>query len=330
MWWNLPVWVVAAKLSLVVLLLYFRIARAFGILDIPNHRSSHSHQTIRGAGIVFPLLFLLGVLNETYGGIVTASLWDSRFVVLGIVLVTVLSFWDDVKPLSPGIRLLVQLVSVLLVISNFQVLPLWLLLVCVVGVIGVLNAYNFMDGINGITVLYSLVTVLSVFWLRSVLGLYDAWYDEGLLGMVGAFLAFGFFNLRKRAVCFSGDVGAISVALILCYGLLDTMITSGNWWFILLLGVYGLDSVATIVFRKFRGEQLQEAHRSHLYQYLANERGWSHVGVAFVYAGLQAILSVCLVQGWMGISVLLFGCYAVIYLWFRFTYEGRQRLLQSY
>ncbi len=27
---------------------------------------------------------------------------------------------------------------------------------------------------------------------------------------------------------------------------------------------------------------------------------------------------------------LLFGSYVVIYLWFRFTFEGKQRLLQSY
>ncbi|MDR2384153.1 MAG: hypothetical protein LBD80_00625 [Tannerella sp.] len=45
------------------ILLYFRIADRFNIIDRPNDRSSHDYITIRGGGIVF---WLAGVLYFLY------------------------------------------------------------------------------------------------------------------------------------------------------------------------------------------------------------------------------------------------------------------------
>ena len=40
-------------------LLYFRIADKFNIIDKPNHRSSHTQITLRGGGVIFPIVFVL-------------------------------------------------------------------------------------------------------------------------------------------------------------------------------------------------------------------------------------------------------------------------------
>ncbi|MFV5688885.1 hypothetical protein ACM55M_09710 [Flavobacterium sp. ZT3R25] len=55
--------------------------------------------------------------------------------------------------------------------------------------------------------------------------------------------------------------------------------------------VYGIDAIITIINRLLKKENIFQPHRSHLYQYLANEMGYSHVLVAFVYAGFQLALN---------------------------------------
>jgi hypothetical protein len=57
--------------------------------------------------------------------------------------------------------------------------------------------------------------------------------------------------------------------------------------YILFFSVYGIDAVVTIITRVIKKENIFRPHRSHLYQYLANEMGYSHVFVAIVYAVLQ-------------------------------------------
>jgi UDP-N-acetylmuramyl pentapeptide phosphotransferase/UDP-N-acetylglucosamine-1-phosphate transferase len=42
-----------------LLLVYFKIADKYNIIDKPNHRSAHSEITLRGGGVVFPIAFLL-------------------------------------------------------------------------------------------------------------------------------------------------------------------------------------------------------------------------------------------------------------------------------
>jgi UDP-GlcNAc:undecaprenyl-phosphate GlcNAc-1-phosphate transferase len=88
------------------------------------------------------------------------------------------------------------------------------------------------------------------------------------------------------------------------------------------LGVYGLDSVATIVFRVFRREKLTEAHRSHLYQHWANEKGIPHVWVSMIYALVQLGLSAAVVYTEWYVALLVFG-----YFMYRFSSEGVSKLL---
>jgi UDP-GlcNAc:undecaprenyl-phosphate GlcNAc-1-phosphate transferase len=201
--------------------------------------------------------------------------------------------------------MLVQAVAVAL-----MVVPLgaewWIVALAMVLIIGTINAYNFMDGINGITALYSLVAVGTALVMLK-LG-YKLVLGESIWLALGAsLLAFSFYNVRKKARCFMGDVGAVSLAFVLAYWIYGLVVSEGNLVYILFLGVYGLDSVATIVIRLYRKEDIFEAHRSHYYQYLANEKGWPHVGVALLYAGLQALLNgVILWDSGVGVVVYLF------------------------
>jgi len=271
---------------IVAILVYFRIADQFNIIDKPNERSSHSNITIRGGGIIFPL---------------AALIWFFLFgfhefrAILGLILIATISFLDDLKPQSGRVRMAVQVVAVGLLFYGAGLFGLhfyWLILAFLVGVFWI-NAFNFMDGINAITPFYSLA-LLGTFWfLNQEINFFN---NDLIVVLAISMLIFSFFNARKRAKAFAGDVGSVSMAFLLWWMMLALILQTGRFEFILLFAVYGLDSVFTIFFRLFRRENIFQAHRSHLYQLLSNEMKWPHVQVSVIYAVAQLLINLVVIS----------------------------------
>lgn len=263
-------------------LAYFRIADRFNIIDKPNQRSSHTSVTLRGGGIIF--LFGAWLFYLFFG------LQYSWFM-LGLTLVGAVSFADDVKSLPDKWRLVVQFIAMFLMFEQFGILNLhdwWMVLVGLVVCVGIINAYNFMDGINGITGGYSIAVIVPLIYLNSRYDFIsmDFLYVAGL-----SLLVFCFFNFRKKAKCFAGDVGSISIAFIVLFALGKLIITTGDFAYIVLLAVYGADTVLTICHRIQLHEKLGEAHRKHAFQIMANELKMPHVTVSSLYMALQLVIS---------------------------------------
>jgi hypothetical protein len=63
------------------------------------------------------------------------------------------------------------------------------------------------------------------------------------------------------------------MAVFLGYFMIKTILDSGQLGYILFFSVYGIDAVVTIINRLIKKENIFQPHRSHLYQYLANEMG---------------------------------------------------------
>ncbi|QHS58247.1 MraY family glycosyltransferase [Chitinophaga agri] len=269
------------------LLIYFSIADRFNIIDKPNERSSHAAITIRGGGVVFIIAAL------------TVWVLDPNFwlVVTGLLIIGGVSFADDIWTLPNRIRIVFHITAVTLMFLYLQVfasLPVYLISALYILVIGIINAYNFMDGINGITGLYSLVILAGLQYvnLRQV-----AFTAENLIWIpmlaTGAFLV---FNFRKKAVCFAGDVGSVTISFWIVTLLLQLIFATGNWLYILFLAVYGVDAVLTIIHRLILRQNIFKAHRLHFYQLLANECKVPHLVVSVLYAILQ-LLIICVIVG---------------------------------
>src|SRR5690554_382178 len=246
-------------------LFYFRIADRFNIIDKPNERSSHNYITIRGGGVIWwvaALLYLLFNLSVTAG-----------WFLAGITLIAGVSFVDDVKGLGQKMRLLFHLLAMscaFYLAGVFGSYPWWAIVIGYVVFIGIVNAYNFMDGINGITGLYSIAVLASLQYVNLSYGNFVPpdliWYP-----MIAS-LVFLFFNFRKRARCFAGDVGSVAIAFWIVTLLLILIIKTENLIWIGFLMVYGVDAVMTILHRIYLKQNIMEAHRLHFYQILANEK----------------------------------------------------------
>ena len=303
-----------------LILLYFKFAVQFKIIDKPNQRSSHSRITILGGGIIFPIAIFIQALFSGF----QYPLFTSGLLLIGIV-----SFYDDLSPLSHKIRLLGHLIAVSLLFlqGGFLEYPLWIIGIGYILVIGTINAYNFMDGINGITGSYSLITILSLYFINETQNVFVL--SEWLILVSMSLLVFNFFNFRKNAKCFAGDVGSVSMAFIIIFFLLLLILKTQDLKYIGLLLFYGLDTVSTLIFRLIRRENIFEAHRSHFYQYLANIKGWPHLRVASLYLLAQLMVNILIVySAWNLATFLIFILVTgFAFVGLRFMVEGKGGLL---
>ena len=302
-------------------LFYFKIADHFNIIDKPNHRSSHTEITIRGGGIIFPFAVLA---FSIYQGFVYP------YFLIGLLLIGFISFLDDIRELSSKVRMLFHITAVALLFYqlNLFTLPIYWILIALIFVIGTINAINFMDGINGITGGYGLVTLLTLQYINSAKVNFTA--DGFLIISILAVLVFNFFNFRTKAKCFAGDVGSVSLAFIVAFFLLQLITKTGNLSYLLLLLLYGLDAVTTIIFRLIRKENILKAHRSHFYQYLANEKKLPHVLVASIYVSVQTLINIIWISfqpaGYHNLAFAIILA-TITFIAIRFYLEGSDKLL---
>jgi Fuc2NAc and GlcNAc transferase len=268
-----------AVLAFVATLLLTGAYRQFAIkscwLDHPNHRSSHAQATPRGAGVIFGVIILL---------LAAVLLTNStlRHIFLLAVVVIAAGWWDDIRGLTLKIRFALYLLAatgVVIAISiNCSPSALALSLALGLGLLWLINLYNFMDGINGIA------GCEGIFVLLSALALIDGSHEiaELILCSSGAIAGFLLWNFPAGKV-FMGDAGSAFLGF-----LLGTLAISSALWdgpklatWMILLGVFIVDSSYTLTVRLLTGQRWYEAHRLHGYQKLSR-RLTTHTGVVML------------------------------------------------
>lgn len=291
-------------LLLLLELVYFKIADRFNIIDKPNERSSHKTLTLRGGGVIF--LFGAWLFAAFYG-------FQYPWFLVGLTMIAAISFADDVRSVPNRVRIVVHFAAMLLMFYQWGILNLkdwWILLIAWIVCTGIINAYNFMDGINGITGGYSLAVLVPLAVVNGGQLPSQGVVNESTLGgevsalATGEFiepsfiwvailsvLVFCFFNYRKKAKCFAGDVGSVSIAFIVLFILGGLILKTGNLWYLIFLGVYGVDAVLTICHRILLHENIFKPHRKHVYQIMANELKIPHTIVSSIYMALQLAIS---------------------------------------
>ena len=264
-------------------LFYFKLANKFNFIDKPNERSSHRKVTLRGGGIIFYFGALVYFL---------ANHWEYPWFIVALTLITFISFVDDIRSTSQSLRLVFHFAAMVLMFYQWDLFSLswWWIIVALIICTGIINAYNFMDGINGITGGYSLVILVTLAYINAKIVPFT---EPALINTVlCSVLVFCFFNFRKKAKCFAGDVGSVSIAFILLFLIGRLIIKTEDFSWIILLSVYGVDTVLTIIHRLILHENIGLPHRKHMYQLMANELKMSHVMVSFIYMVVQTVVIV--------------------------------------
>lgn len=297
---------------LIIELAYLLIAKKLGIVDVPHHQSSHTGAIIRGGGIVFYIAYLLWFIFSGY---------QYPMIFAGLTIMAVTSFADDVHSISPKVRLVLQFAAMIVMLYETHVfnLPLQPLLLLSVACVGAINIYNFMDGINGMTGGYSLVILLSLLYVNN----YHLEFIENdlLIYMMMADIIFSLFNFRRKAKCFAGDVGSLSLGFVIIFLLLKLMFKAGHMHWIAFVAVYLVDGGLTILHRIMLKENILKPHKKHAYQIMANELKMPHLKVSLIYMGLQTICCVWFILSPGNTTMLLqFGLLSFLYFAFMQRY----------
>lgn len=304
-------------LLFVLEIFYLRLAKKKNISDVPNHRSAHSKVTLRGGGIIVLLSVLVfNILFSTNESIILFTI--STF------LVATISFVDDILILSSRVRVSIHIIAFTLIFYNFGLFSSLDLLVLVSLFIfyflslGMLNIYNFMDGINGITFLNALISYSTILYINFYMKEFTS--TDLLIVLILSILVFGFFNFRRKAICFAGDIGSITIGFSLIYFSINYYLETSNILIFLIFTVYAVEGGFTILERVLRKENIFEAHKRHLYQILANDLKINHLKISLSYFIVQALISIITVYG-MSISfnptilfIITFFCCSCIYI----------------
>ncbi|SHN01042.1 glycosyltransferase family 4 protein [Polaribacter sp. KT 15] len=278
----MKIYVLVTLLLAVLSYVYLKLAIKFKIIDKPNQRSSHTKITVRGGGIIFPLAILLFFILNDY---------QYPYFILGVFLISVISFLDDIYTLSSKIRFPFQFLGVFLILYqvDYPFSPFYLYAVFLILGIGAVNMFNFMDGINGITGLYSLAVISGLFLINNTENIVD---NDLLIYPAISLIIFGFYNFRRKALFFAGDIGSIAIGLFMYFVGFLLAIKLSSPLMLLLIIVYGADAGNTLLYRKiFTKESVFDPHRHHVYQKLVDVYKISHLKVASIYAILQLVVN---------------------------------------
>lgn len=250
-------------------------ARRRGLLDAPGERRSHIVTTPRGGGIGIALVSLLACLGLAMHDPLR---WGCS--AAGLLLVAVVGWRDDHRPLSAWIRLLAHVLAGLLLALPWAMhgAP-WMAFAACLLVPVLVNVWNFMDGIDGIATSQALLAALGLG------ALLDAGASVLAVAVAAACAGFLPFNL-PRASIFLGDVGSGSLGYLLAVLVLAAAETLPvTAWPLLLLPAtaFLVDAGLTLGRRVLRGERWWQPHVQHLYQQMA--RRFGHPRVTAAYAG---------------------------------------------
>jgi UDP-N-acetylmuramyl pentapeptide phosphotransferase/UDP-N-acetylglucosamine-1-phosphate transferase len=274
--------------------------RRGAVLDLPNERSSHVAPTPRGGGIAVIGVSVVAWLTLCAVGILPPS---EIVVALGAVGLGLVSWLDDLRSLSPAVRLLAQFAAIaagIWALPHGALFQGWLppgldAVAAALLWVWFVNLFNFMDGIDGIA--GSEAAAIGIGIVLIAIG------EPRLAAPAGAIaaasLGFLVWNWAPARI-FLGDVGSVPLGYLLGF-LLYGLALRGEWQAALILPAYFLaDASLTLLRRLARGERVWQAHREHFYQ-RAVQRGLPHGAVVLRVIAADIVLIACALaasQGW--------------------------------
>ncbi|HOQ40119.1 MAG TPA: MraY family glycosyltransferase [Fervidobacterium sp.] len=264
--------IISFIITTITIPLFGRMAYKYNIVDKPDGvLKPHERVTPYLGGIS---IFLAVVFTTPFDLITKLSL--TLLVLTGLI--------DDVRTLSPRIRLLVEfVVSILL---TFKYIGINLLSpVYIIAIVTLINAVNMMDGMDGICASVSLISAVGL--LFTVTSNYDKLL---LFALIGALFGYLIYNFPPARI-FMGDAGSYLIGGILSIAVLssgrrgDYTVVSA----IIFVSIFFFDLIAGFTRRILNGRSPFNGDRDHIYDKIQNRLQDSRKTL-FVVIGIQLII----------------------------------------
>ena len=271
-----------ASISLLSFILTFLVKEYFlsrNILVIPDLRSSHKNPKPHGGGLAVILSLCISLLFFYSFNLIEKE--EFIFFLIPGILVALISFIDDLSEVKRSTRMLVHIFSALgglYFIGGFNSLSffnqnidigLWGYLLGSIYIVWMINLYNFMDGIDGLASLEAIFVFL-IFSIFAYFILFDPSLSFVLISIAASVFGFLLFNFPKSVIIL-GDVGSCFLGIVIALISIKTSQLKPElfWCWMILLGVFLVDSTYTLIVRMIRKEKFYLPHSLHAYQKLS-------------------------------------------------------------
>lgn len=341
---------IAAALTWLLTPIVIRLCHQRGWLAHPGPRHIHRvpTPTVGGVAILTGIIaaMLLSFSFNQFTPLLQRTAFEQLRITLlltGVLLVASVSLIDDVRPLSPWVRLPVHGIAALIVVGPYLWDPTlypdihghateargiiltafnfpyvgqihlhhmshWLAIAATLfWIVGIQNMLNWVDGLDGLA---ASITVAASLILAAHAVILGQWTIAILpIALAGACVGFLPFNFPPARV-FMGDVGAMALGYLLAISAIlggAKLATA-----LLVLGIPAIDMAWLILWRALRGYPVAISGRDHLHHHLL-DLGYSQRQIVALYCtvsvafGSVALLDTMTAIGKLVILVLM-GC----------------------
>jgi UDP-GlcNAc:undecaprenyl-phosphate GlcNAc-1-phosphate transferase len=337
---------VASSIAYIASPIVIAIYRHFDFIDDPKHQSHpkvvHTTPVPRGGGIVIFAALLAGSL--IFLGLDKHSLG----LLLGALVLTVAGVFDDIKNISPYLRLALGLLSAVIVVASGigiayitnpfgsgvvylnqpqipiiifdQLHTIWVLadIFAILWIIWCMNMINWSKGLDGqlpgqVVIASVIIAMLS---LRSAHDVTQ--WNVVILAAITAGSFFGFlpWNLFQQKMMPGYGAGSLAGYLLAIMSILSGAKVAT---LIIVLIVPMMDAVYVILGRLSRGQSPVWGDRSHLHHRLL-DLGWSKPKIAYTYWSITLLMGIFALQlnsKQKAFTILLIGLvFGAVLLWF--------------
>lgn len=260
-------------LALILINMIRNNASKWGLVDIPNGRSTHVNHTARGAGIGFYLAIAFTVPFFHFDLILSYA-WTC----IAILLVFIIGVLDDHHDASPNAKFFVIIFStILLSFDDIIICDLgtffgaelslgWFALpFTVFAVTGFTNALNLIDGLDGLAGTISIV-ILSIFFTVGYLN-DDLFMMMISMAFISALLAFLIFNWNPASI-FMGDSGSLTLGFVISMLAIKSLAYLPTVSILFIAAIPIVDTLVVMTRRKLNGRSMFSPDRCHIHHVL--------------------------------------------------------------
>lgn len=327
------------------------------LMDDPNQRSSHNQRTPTLGGVAFFYVLVLALFfmrgRDTFD--------EAFYFIPGLTILFIVGLKDDLVVISPGSKLLAQLIAVAFILVNpsFTIeslngflniyeIPYYLYLV--IGafmMLTIINSYNLIDGIDGLASVVGIVILViytTIFYLSG-----EYFFALVCITLNACLMAFLGFNLSSDKKIFMGDTGSLIVGFVISiltlkflalkphdYTELPFLLENAPLIAISILIVPLFDTARVFAIRIANKKGPFSPDRNHTHHVLIDYWGLTHKQASFIIGCFNLLfVMLFIVLGStaknLGLSIMLVSVVVFLgYIFFRYNYNFatlRQKIL---
>jgi len=226
--------------------------------DLNTLKLSQSKNIVTSLGISFSINFVIIFL---YTIIFNQDIWNilpnRNYIFFGsIIILSLVSFWDDIKEIDPKFRLIIQLIVVYFSLTNLDLqnlnVPLKLIIFLALIIwVYIINITNFIDGSDGHCAIHSISFFIGIIYISSFFQLENFSFYLAIVNLIILFW-FSIFN-KPSAKAYMGDVGSIYLGYIIGFIILENILLSKSLYVLSIFLYPIIDCTITLAKKTYNG-----------------------------------------------------------------------------